>query len=89
MITIAFLVQLVAYLGLFLWDDYPATLLSMIMFFVAFGIWALSHVVEWVERSKVSRNYYRFALTAWLSPLTAMLAYGLLRGEFSWLKAPF
>ena len=89
MTTIVFLIQLVFYLLLFLWDDYPATLLSVIMLFVAFGIWALSYIVEWVERSKVSKSYYRFVLTAWLSPLVAIILYGLLRGEFSWLKAPF
>ena len=87
--TIAFLVPLIAYLGLFLWDDYPATLLSVIMIFVAFSIWALSYIVEWVERSKVPKSYYQFALSAWLSPLVAIVLYGLLRGEFSWLKAPF
>lgn len=86
MVIIAFLVQLLLYLLIFLYDDYLGSLLTLILGAVCLGIWAVARLVELVERSRVSPLLYRMMFSGFLAPLAALLLYGLLRGGFDWLQ---
>ncbi len=85
MLTIIFLVQVIIYLLIFLVNDYFGTVLSLVLGGVSLALWLLSHLVELVERSRVSKRYYRFMLICFLAPALALLAYGALRGGFGWM----
>lgn len=82
---LAFLLQLIAYLLLLAINAYAGSLLAMILGLIAFGIWGLSHVTEWISPSRVTREYYRYMLSAWLAPLVAVIGFILLRGDIGWL----
>lgn len=82
-----FIGQLLLYWLLLLADEYLGTLLAGILAAVAFAVWSLSYVVEWISPSKVSKKYYGIILTTWLAPLLAILTFLLLRGgQVSWLQ---
>ncbi len=80
-----FMVQVIVYLVLMLYDEYFGTLLAIILGAVAFVVWGLSYVVKWVQSSRVSPEYYRYVLTVWTSPLLSLLLFILLRGGIGWL----
>ena len=82
---LALLFQLIAYLALLAVSDYVGTLLALIIGVIALGVWAISHLTEWIQPSRVSRHYYAYVLSAWLAPFAAVLTYVVLRGEFAWL----
>lgn len=77
--------QLILYLLLMLYDEYAGTLMATILGTIALAVWILSYVVEWVQPSRVPKNYYRYLLTGWVAPLVALLAFIALRGEIGWL----
>ncbi|MCP9235067.1 hypothetical protein [Lewinella sp. JB7] len=77
--------QLIVYALLMLYDEYAGTLLALILGSICLAIWILSHVVEWVQPSRVSRKYYTYLITAWLAPFLALAAFIALRGGVGWL----
>lgn len=81
----AFLVQLVVYLFLWLWNDYLAFILSVILGGISLSILVVSKMVELVESSRVPKVYYRFMVFCILAPLIAGIAGVLLRNGLSWL----
>ncbi len=81
----AFLVQVLGYLLLWLWNDYLATILSLIFGGIAFFIWFISLIVEWVEKSKVPPSYYRLMLLCFLAPLLGAVIGIVLKNGLNWL----
>ena len=77
--------QTILYGLLFLISDYAGTLLAAIIGAIAFAVWVISWLTELIQRSKVSRTYYTFILSAWLAPLLALVGWVLLRGRLEWL----
>jgi hypothetical protein len=77
--------QLILYSLLMLLDEYAGTLLAAIIGTISLALWVLSHVVEWVQPSKVGRSYYVYLLTAWIAPFVALVAFITLRGGVGWL----
>lgn len=65
------LIQVVLYLLLWLSYEYLARLLSILLGAIFFAIWVVSVIVEWIEPSKVPRQYFRFLLASFLAPLLA------------------
>ncbi|PPK86685.1 hypothetical protein CLV84_3621 [Neolewinella xylanilytica] len=84
-VVLAIIVQLVAYLIVLLADPYTGTLVCAVLGAIAFAIWLLSYVVEWVEPSRVTRSYYHYVLSAWVAPWLALVGFVLLNGEIGWL----
>lgn len=80
------LLQTVIYLAIWLYNDYLATILTAVFGGIALALWSLAQVVEWVERSRTPRLYFRFLAVCFLSPLLAAAAYALLNGGINWLK---
>lgn len=66
-----FLLQMVLYLLTWLLYDYLARLLSILLGAIFFAIWVVSVLVEWIEPSKVPRQYFRFIVASFLAPLVA------------------
>lgn len=81
----SFLVQLIVYLFLWFWNDYLALILSLILGGIALSVLVVAKLVEWVDRSRVPKVYYRFMLICVLAPLIAGVAGVILRNGFSWL----
>ena len=77
--------QLILYFLLMLANEYAGTLLAAILGAICFAIWGLSHVIEWVQPSRVSRSYYTYLLTGWIAPALALVAFISLRGGVGWL----
>ncbi|MBB4077810.1 hypothetical protein GGR28_000411 [Lewinella aquimaris] len=77
--------QLIFYSLLMLYDEYAGTLLAVILGAICLAIWGLSHVVEWVQPSRVTRDYYTYLITGWLAPLLALTAFIALRGGVGWM----
>jgi hypothetical protein len=80
------LIEVIIYLGLWLWDDYLATMLSIVMGGIFLLILVVSFVVEWIERSNVPRWYFYFMIASVLAPVLAAALYILIGGGLSWLS---
>ncbi len=81
----AFLIQIAIYLLIWLWDDYLATILSLVLGAISLSLYILSYLVELVDQSKVPRVYYRLMLLSFLAPLIGGILGILLRNGLSWL----
>ncbi|CAH1000455.1 hypothetical protein LEM8419_01608 [Neolewinella maritima] len=77
--------QLIIYSLLMLADEYAGTLLAAILGTICFAIWGLSHLVELVQPSRVSKSYYTYVLTGWVAPALALIGFIYLRGGIGWL----
>jgi hypothetical protein len=80
------LLEIVIYLLLWLFNDYLASLLSLIFGSICLLILLISLIVEAIERSKVPRWYYLFLGVSVLAPIVAAVIYLLLSGGASWLQ---
>ncbi|MEL6657251.1 MAG: hypothetical protein AAFP77_26765 [Bacteroidota bacterium] len=81
----AFLIQIVAYLLIWLLNDYLAFILSFILGGIALFLYLVAKIVELVDRSRVPKVYYRFMVICFLAPLLAGIVGLLLRNGPSWL----
>ncbi len=81
----AILIQVVAYLLIWLLNDYLAFVLSFILGGIALSLYLVAKVVELVDRSRVPKVYYRFMVICFLAPLIAGALGLLLRNGPSWL----
>lgn len=81
-----FLIEMVIYLLLWLFNDYLASLLSIIFGTICLLILLISLIVEAIERSKVPRWYYYFLAMSVLAPIGAALIYLFISGGVDWMK---
>ncbi len=82
-----FFIQCIIYVVLWLTNDYVATLLSAIFFFVFLSIFAIAGIAEWLDRSNVSKLYFQMMATGFLAPLVVAVGYLLLTGsQLEWMK---
>ncbi len=83
-----FLIQAVIYLLLWLWNDYIASLISILMIVIFSGLLIVAIISEWIERSKVPKSYFIFMIGSILIPLiVGWLFLMLMGGELEWLAA--
>lgn len=80
------LANVICYGLLMLANEYVGFLLAVIVGAISFAVWVISYLVEWIQPSRVTRNYYGFVLAAWIGPLVAVLGFIALRGEVGWLN---
>lgn len=81
-----FLLEIILYILLWLWDDYLASLLSLVFGAIIALILLVSLVVEWVEPSKVPRWYFTLMLVSIAAPIVAALLYTFLGGGLDWMN---
>ncbi len=75
-----FLVEVIIYALIFLWDDYIGFFLSVVMACIVTAILIISLVVEWIEHSKVPLWYYSLMGISILSPLLVLLFFSMIEG---------
>jgi hypothetical protein len=78
--------QLIVYLLLMLFDEYFGQMLAIIVGAISMAVWAISHIVEWIEPSRVNRKYYQYMLSGWVGPALALILFIFLRGEVGWMS---
>lgn len=81
-----FLVEVIIYFLLWLFNDYLATLLSISLGSIFLAILIISLIVEWIERSKVPIWYYKVMVVSILAPLLTAIVYLFFAGGVSWME---
>jgi hypothetical protein len=77
--------QIIIYALLMLANEYAGFLLGVILGSISFAVWAVSHIVELIQPSKVTKTYYGFVLSAWVAPLITIFGFIALRGGVGWM----
>ena len=81
-----FLIEFIIYSILWLWNDYVASLLTVVLPTIFFFILIIALLAELIERSKVPRWYYYFMAVSVLAPIVAALVFVFFVGaDFEWL----
>lgn len=82
-----FLIEFLIYLMLWLWDEYIASLLTIIMTAIFTAILIIAAIAELIEKSKVPRSYFLFMLGSVLIPLLVGFVFVvLLGGKLMWME---
>ncbi len=82
-----FLLQLVLYVCVWLWDDYVATYVCIILPVVILVILGISWIVDLIEPAHVGRKYYYVMAISAITPvLVGAFFYYLHGGDLAWLK---
>jgi hypothetical protein len=85
-----FLLETVAWFGLWLLSDYLAALLTLILGAIVSGILSLALISEAIERSNVPKKYFQVMALSILSIVVAAAIYvTLLGGEMDFLEKSF
>ncbi len=77
--------QVALYMLLWLWDEYNASLFSLIFGAIFLFIFLISIIVEWIEPSKVPRWYFGLMAVSVAAPILAALIYVGINGRPEWL----
>lgn len=80
-----FLMQVIVYFLLWLYDDYLASLASLILGCMFLLILLISLLVEKIESSKVPPWYYTYMAASFLAPLVTGILFLLIYGIPDWL----
>jgi len=81
------LIESILWIGMWLLDEYLASLLTVILVPIFFFILVISLIAEVVERSRVPRSWFYIMLISVVIPLIiAILVYTLYEGAFDWLQ---
>ena len=84
-----FLMEFILFSLLWIWDDYIASMLTIVFTFIFFFILLISIMVEMVERSKVPKWYFIFMGVSIFAPIMAALVFIYFMGaDFEWLTLP-
>jgi len=82
-----FLIEFILFSLLWLWDDYIASMLTIVFSFIFFFILVISLMVELVERSKVPRWYFTLMTISIFAPIAAAFVFIYFMGaDFEWLS---
>ena len=81
-----FLIEMVFYLLCWLWNDYLASMISLIFGVLFLAILLISLVVEVIERSRVPRWYFYFMLLSVLAPLLSTVIYLSITKGVDWIN---
>ena len=84
-----FLIEFIIFSVLWLWDNYIASMLTIVFSFIFFFILVISLMVELVERSKVPKWYFTFMAVSIFAPIAAAFVFIFFMGaDFEWLSIP-
>lgn len=75
-----FLLEIVVWLGLWLLNDYLASLLTLIIGAIVLAVLLIALIAEAIERSKVPRKYFYVMALSIFAPLVAAVLYLLIFG---------
>ena len=80
------LFELIIYLVIWVFNEYLATMLSLIFGTIFLLILLISLIVEWIERSKVPRWYFSLMFMSVLAPILAAVIYLSISGSMDWME---
>ena len=81
-----FLVQLILYTLLWLYDDYVGLIISLVMAAILIALLFFSLIVELIEKSKVPRSFFIWMLISAFPPIIVSILFTIFSGgEFSWM----
>ena len=81
-----FLLQVIVYAVIWLWDEYVATYVCIVIPAVIGAALLLSLIVELIEPSKVPRRFFTILFISVLAPIITGVAFVLLyQGNLTWL----
>ncbi|MCC7465743.1 MAG: hypothetical protein IT261_05715 [Saprospiraceae bacterium] len=75
-----FLLELVIWLGLWLMNDYIATLLTLIITAIVSAVLLIALISELMERSKVPKKYFHVMAISIVAPLISAAMYMIIFG---------
>jgi hypothetical protein len=85
-LLIVTLLQAVIYSGLWLWNEYVATILTIIFPGMILVILIIGTIADLIEPSRIPRWYYGLMIISIVMPLViGGVFYYLYRGRFDWL----
>jgi len=81
------LVQTIAYILLWLYDDYVGLVISAVMAAILLALVCFAAIAELIEKSKVPASYYKWMLLSIIPPVVVSLFFTLITGgQFSWIN---
>lgn len=80
------LAEVIIYFLLWSYDDYLATILSLIFGAICLLVLIISIIVELIEPSRVPRWYFTTMIVSVLAPALAFGVFFLTGGEIEWMK---
>ncbi|HOY05234.1 MAG TPA: hypothetical protein PLO67_07525 [Saprospiraceae bacterium] len=85
-----FLLEMVVWIGLWLSNDYVATLLTLSIGAIVSAVLIIALISELIERTKVPRRYFWIMGLSILAPLLAAALYAwLFGGKLHFIEQPF
>ena len=79
--------QAVLYSAFWLWNEYIATLFTLIFPAVILVILVLSTIADWIEPSRISKWYYIYMIISIITPLViGAIFYSIYSGQLDWLS---
>ena len=81
------LLQCVIYSGIWLWNEYVASYLTIIFPIMILLILILSAIADWIEPSRIPGWYYKLMIISILIPLLiGTIFYVLYEGRMDWME---
>jgi hypothetical protein len=82
-----FLLQLILYGLLWLWDEYVASYACLILPVVIAAVLLISWIADLIEPARIGRKYYAVMAVSVIAPvLVAAFFYFIYGGDIAWLK---
>ena len=86
-LVIVILIQAVVYFGIWLWDEYVASYLSLIFPGLILAVLIIATLADLIEPSRIPKWYYGLMIVSILTPLLiGTLFYFIYEGRLDWLK---
>ena len=81
------LFQAVVYAGLWLWNEYVATYITLIFPGILTVLLILSSIADWIEPSRITKWYYLLMIGSIVVPLIiGLVFYIMYDGNLDWLR---
>lgn len=81
------LFQAVLYAGIWLWNQYVATYLTLIFPAILSVLLLLSSIADWIEPSRITKWYYLIMIGSILVPIIiGIIFYVMYGGRLDWLN---
>lgn len=79
------LIEIIFYFALWMFDEYMATVISLIFGVICLMILLTSLVVEKIEKSNVPKFYYKVLAVSVIAPIVAVVIYSGIIGGIRWM----
>ena len=84
-----FLLQLIFYTSLWLWDEYIASFACLVLPIVIAAILIISAIVELIEPARIGRKYfYAMAISVITPVIVGLIFYFVHDGRLAWFENP-